>query len=181
MGNLHEMDWWEFPFRGWNKYVFAEVGKKRKLLHAFMRQQTVESEVAALEHISVDRRPLGKNDVFRLLAHRFERQRITPDDVALKDEFDRFPALIFGFAFEQAAVVVNEDVEKALSTRADVILQDINAVDGGDGKYGVTFIFQLRAGIALFHDAKFAFQDFRQEIAVSAGGLQESGVDAFRL
>lgn len=72
-GDLQEVSWRELFLRRGNEHVLAEIGEERQFLHPFVCQQPVEGEVAPLQQAAVDRRPLRKDDVCRLLAHRLER------------------------------------------------------------------------------------------------------------
>src|SRR6266571_1025973 len=115
-----------------------------------MPKQLVKREVPPLEHAPIDRRPFRKDDVAGLLTCCIERQGITPDDVPLKDETHRLPALVLRAVPEQPRIEITvEDAIEPLPALPDIVLQDVNAVDRGNGQDGVTLKVELRLAVTL--------------------------------
>ena len=56
-----------------------------------------------------------------------------------------------------------------------VVGQDVDAVAGTDGNQALEFPFGL--GFDVIQKGEFAAQDFDKEIAVTAGGLEETAVE----
>ena len=56
-----------------------------------------------------------------------------------------------------------------------VVGQDVNAVAGADGDEALELPFSL--GFDILQKGEFATEDFDEEVAVAAGGLEESAVE----
>jgi hypothetical protein len=100
---------------------------------SFMPKQFAKSEVPPLEHAPVDRRPFRKDDMARLLTYCIECQGIAPNDVAPKDEPYRLSTRFLASSFEQARVVCVEYFEQSASANANVVRENIDPIDRGDG------------------------------------------------
>src|SRR5882724_7071168 len=186
------MDRGIFPYWSGDKRVLAKIREKRQLLlvfqareqwglHSFlMPKQLSKRELPPLEHASVDRRPLRKHDIAGPFTNRFQRQRVAPDDVPFKNEPHGLAALVFRGGLEQAPVGRVEYFEEPSAAIADIVRQNINPVDRGDGQDGITLEVQLRLAVALLYNRQFAFQNRGQEVPVTTCGLKETGVDSFR-
>lgn len=103
------------------------------------------------------------------------------DDVARQDVARGRPARLLVLRPEQPRVVPVEDGEQSFAAKGHVILEDVDAVDGGNGENGVAFVFHLASPVAGFHHPQLARQNLDQEIARAAGRLQKARVDAFGL
>src|ERR1700726_340368 len=144
-GDLHVMDRGIFPYRSGDKHMLTKVGEERELLLAvqtreqrglhgsLMPKQFAECKIPPFEHAPVDRRPLWKDDVAGLLTYCIERQSIAPNDVPPKDEPYRLPARFLASSFEQARVVCFEYFEESASANANVVGENIDPIDRGDG------------------------------------------------
>ena len=62
---------------------------------------------------------------------------------------------------------------KAAGGTPEHCLQNIYAVDRGYGKDGIPLIFKLDSCRSALNHAEFAFQNFRQEIAVPQAGSRK--------
>ena len=60
-----------------------------------------------------------------------------------------------------------------------VVGQDVNAVAGADGDEALELPFSL--GFDILQKGEFATEDFDEEVAVAAGGLEEAAVEPERL
>ena len=60
-----------------------------------------------------------------------------------------------------------------------VVGQDVNAVAGADGDEALELPFGL--GFEILQKGEFAAEDFDEEVAVAAGGLEEAAVEPERL
>jgi hypothetical protein len=115
-----------------------------------------------------------------LLIYRPQRQGVAPNDVPLKNELDRLAALVFPSGLEEPRVFCLEYFKEPSATIADIVRQNINPVDRGDGQDGITLKVQLRLAVARLYNRQFAFENRGQEVPVAARGLEEPGVYSFR-
>ena len=67
----------------------------------------------------------------------------------------------------------SDEIKEPSATIADIVRQNINPVDRGDGQDGITLKVQLRLAVALLYNRRFAFQNRGQEVPVAARGLDE--------
>ena len=76
--------------------------------------------------------------------------------------------------------MLGEDVLlKSGAAGLGVVGQDVNAVAGADGDEALELPFSL--GFEALQKGEFAAEDFDEEVAVAAGGLEESAVEPERL
>ncbi len=76
--------------------------------------------------------------------------------------------------------MLGEDVLlKSGAAGLGVVGQDVNAVAGADGDEALELPFGL--GFGVLQKGEFAAQDFDEEVAVAAGGLEEAAVEPERL
>ena len=140
----------------------------------------MKGKIPPLEHAAIDRRPFGKHNRLRIVAHRLQRKGITPDDVALKDIFDGIPTFVLCSLLRKCRCIYDRRCQKPLAALQNIILQNINAVDGGHGENRVPLILQLTLAVPGFNNAQFSLQYFRQKIPRPAGRFKEPGFDPFR-
>jgi len=100
--------------------------------------------------------------------------------VSLLSQFDGIPTFVLCRILENAGVFMIEVVKKPLAALQNIILQNINAVDGGHGENRVPLILQLTLAVPGFNDAQFSLQYFRQKIPRAAGRFKEPGFDPLR-
>ena len=65
-----------------------------------MPKQCMKCEIPPLELVAVDRRPFGKHDVARMVAHGLERQGIAPNDIPFQYKPDGVVATVLGLIRE---------------------------------------------------------------------------------
>lgn len=76
--------------------------------------------------------------------------------------------------------MLGEDVLlKSGAAGLGVVGQDVNAVAGADGDEALELPFSL--GFEALQKGEFAAEDFDEEVAVAAGGLEEAAVEPERL
>jgi len=76
--------------------------------------------------------------------------------------------------------VLGEDVSlQSGAAGLGVVGQDVNAVAGADGDEALELPFSL--GFDILQKGEFAAEDFDEEVAVAAGGLEEAAVEPERL
>src|SRR6185437_574796 len=139
------MDWGIFPYGRGDKYVLAKVGEEGQLvlslrtreqrgLHGLlMAKQFAKGEVSSFQHAPVHRRPFRKDDMARLLTYCSKRQGVAPYDVSFENKPHCLAALVLRGGLEQTPVVCVEYLKEPSSAIADIVRQNINAVDRGDG------------------------------------------------
>src|SRR5680860_102949 len=103
------------------------------------------------------------------------------NDIRAQDESDRFAACILSLLPKESQVIQFEDAEKPLAALLDVILENVDAVDTGDGQNGVALVFELALAVALFHNAQLAYENLRQKVARAASRFEKTRFDALGL
>jgi hypothetical protein len=68
---------------------------------------------------------------------------------------------------------------QSFTARLGIIGQDVNAVAGADSNQALEFPIGL--GFNVLQKRKFATEDLNEEVAVAAGGLEETAVEPERL
>ena len=72
--------------------------------------------------------------------------------------------------------MLGEDILfESCAARFSVVGQDVDAVAGAHGNEALELPFRL--GFDVFQKGEFAAQDFDEEVAVAAGGLEEAAVE----
>ena len=72
------------------------------------------------------------------------------------------------------------DFKELLAANLGVVLQNIHAVDAGDGKHGVAFIIKRAFAVLALNHCQLAAQDLCEECTFSASRFQKPGVYALR-
>lgn len=140
--------------------------------------------VTTVHLIGPDEAPFTDMDPLVGLVHTLVSEGVAVDDVLGKDVTGRFKATVLASGFEERPVLLREVNQEAFPTGRCIIGQQFDAVDAGEGPYGIVLILKLGvlsgfdAGLA---DREFASENLYEEVAVAASGLQETGVYPLRL
>ena len=101
-----------------------------------------------------------------------------------KDITGRFNATVLTLGFEECPVLLREVVQEPFAAGRGIVGQELDAVDAGQGPDGIVLVLELGVLFgfdACLADGEFAPENFNQEVAVAASGLQETGVNPLRL
>ena len=137
--------------------------------------EEVELEVAAGElHTARDGCPLAEDD--GLVLGSAIGQCIAADDILLQHISEAFFIAACTAFF---ANLVNRFGKQPFTTSLGIVGQDVNAIAGTYGNQALELPFRL--GFNVLQKGKFAAEDFDEEVAVAAGGLEEAAVEPERL
>ena len=84
---------------------------------------------------------------------------------------------------KQVSILLCEAIQQPLPTGIRIVRQEFDTVDTGHCQYGIFLVLQLcvfsgfDAGLA---DSEFAAENLNEEVAVSACGFQETGIEPLR-
>ena len=162
--------------------LHGKVGEKA---FAFVFADEVgEFVVTAVDLVSADETPFADVDPFVWLVHTLVGEGVTVNDVFGEDVADGFDAAIFTLGLKQGLILFRKKVQEAFAASSGIVGQQFNAIDAGDGPDGIVLVLKL--GVLFGFDAglangEFSSENFNEEVAVTASGLQETGIDAFRL
>lgn len=143
-----------------------------------------EFVVPAVDLVCTDEAPFA--DVYPLirLVHALVGEGIAVDDILGQDISGGLDAAVLAPGAEEGPVLLREAVQEAFPAGGGIIGQDFDAVDAGDSPDGIVLVLEL--GVLSGFDAgdangEFAPENLDEEVAVAAGGFQETGVNPFRL
>ena len=103
-------------------------------------------------------------------------QCITADDILLEHVAETFFIACCAVFFANLAHHLGE---QSLTAGFGIVGEDVNAVAGANGNQALKLPFRL--GFNVLQKGKFAAEDFDEEVAVAAGGLEEAAVEPERL
>ena len=167
------MQWGIGVYRFVKALLFALLVEKAVLVA--LGDEEVELEVAAGElHTAGDRGPLAEGDGVFLGGAIGER--VTADDVLLEHVAEAFFIACRAVFFSNLA---HHFGEQSLTASLGIVGQDVDAVAGADGDQ--TLELPVGLGFEVLQKGEFAAEDFDEEVAVAAGGLEEAAVEPERL
>ena len=102
---------------------------------------------------------------------------IAPEDIPVQDIFNGGGQVVVLEQAEVVDVLGDKVVVEAATALKDVVFQDVDPVEAGNGGDGIAFLFKAAGAIAGGYFCKFAGEDFNKKITVSAGRLQKAGFD----
>lgn len=70
--------------------------------------------------------------------------------------------------------VRREELDKVRATLGDVVSEELDAVDGHQGKQRLVSALEVALAVASVYGREFAPQDRDEEVAGTAGGLKEA-------
>lgn len=133
--------------------------------------EEVELEVATGElHTAGDRGPFAEGD--GLVLGGAVGQCITADDILLQHVSEAFFITVCTALF---ANLVKHFGKQPFTASLGVVGQNVDAIAGAYGNQALELPFGL--GFEVLQKGEFAAEDFDEEVAVAAGGLEEAAVE----
>ena len=133
--------------------------------------EEVELEVATGElHTAGDGGPFAEDD--GLVLGGAVGEGVAADDVLFQHVSQAF---FITDCTTLVANLANHFGKKPFTTSLSVVGQDVNAIAGADGDEALEL--PVGRGFDILQKGEFATEDFDEEVAVAAGGLEESAVE----
>ncbi len=137
--------------------------------------EKLECVISSFYQSTIHRRPLREDDGFS--SHRIGKvESVTPEDIAREDILSTFSAFLFDIFSIVSCISLVVYILEPHSTCERIVLQYIDSVDTRERDDTISFPLVLTLCISHIHDIELATEYLCEEVAISAGRLEKSGV-----